>query len=685
MGALGAAVTSKRPYAAFISYRHVDPDRGWARWLHRALEAYRVPRALVPRVGRRRLGRVFRDEEELAASADLSAEIERALQDSDYLLVVCSPRAPESKWVNREIERFQEMGRSDRILALLIEGEPHTSFPPALRTLRPTAERTDLSERDVEPLAADVRPAEGETQRSRRRTALLRTAAAILGCAYDDLRRRAAMQARRRRLIAGGVLLAVAAALGGLSLYAFRQRDQKAQALEDVLRLSDAHALGDLVRDEEALWPLHPDTAPALDAWLRRADRLCARRGLHQSALRKLRGEEAGSTWSFTGQRDAWLNEVLGGLVEGLDAFCDPSDGLMAQVTRRRRAAKRLAEARNQPDPAWDRAIRAISASARYRHARLKRQVGLVPLGEDPVSGLQEFAHVGSGRIPTRDDDGRLQRTDDMAIVLVLLPPGQFVMGAQKKDPNAPNYDPRAMPAEKPVHRVTLTRPFFLGKFEVTQRQWQAMTGSKPAKFPPGNIFHPDGRLITSRHPVENVSWHQATRWLARYRLRLPTEVEWEYACRTDLPAADVLAWSRRSWETLVRYANVADVTFKGGTSSPTGYDATLDDGHYVHAPVGSYEAGSLGLHDMLGNVSELVLDAWKRPRAGDYPTDPQVDPGPAPPSRSLSRVARGGAFDNLPSDIRPTARDWPDAKEVRGSLGLRAAATPHLDDAATR
>src|SRR5579884_1640653 len=96
-------------YAAFISYRHVEPDRGWATWLHRALEAYRVPGRLAAERGLpRRVGRVFRDEEELAASADLSAAIQQALAESRFLIVVCSPRTPASQWVNQEVERFRQ-------------------------------------------------------------------------------------------------------------------------------------------------------------------------------------------------------------------------------------------------------------------------------------------------------------------------------------------------------------------------------------------------------------------------------------------------------------------------------------------------------------------------------------------------------------------------------------------------
>src|SRR5580658_861351 len=149
-------------FAAFISYRHVEPDRRWAKWLHTQVETYRVPKHLQRERGlRARVGRIFRDEEELPASANLSAELEAALQQSRFLIVVCSPRTPASQWVNQEVLRFRELGRHDRVLALLIEGEPADAFPQSLREIRRTVVDTQSLPReqveDVEPLAADVR------------------------------------------------------------------------------------------------------------------------------------------------------------------------------------------------------------------------------------------------------------------------------------------------------------------------------------------------------------------------------------------------------------------------------------------------------------------------------------------------------------------------------------------------
>jgi len=203
----------------------MDPDRQWAKWLHSNLETYRVPTRLVAAGAPDRIGRVFRDEEELPASADLSQRIDDALTTARLLIVICSPRTPESRWVNEEVKRFQALGRADRLLALLIEGEPSQSFPPAMRNL--------------EPLAADVRPVAGESPRAIKKTALLKLLAGILGLPFDDLRRREEERARRRlRLVASGATI-LALIFIGLSFLAWQQW----QRAETELRIARAQHL----------------------------------------------------------------------------------------------------------------------------------------------------------------------------------------------------------------------------------------------------------------------------------------------------------------------------------------------------------------------------------------------------------------------------------------------------------
>lgn len=159
-------------YKAFISYSH--QDEAWADWLHGQLEGYEPPKDLhVPG----RLSPIFRDQEELAASRDLSHSIQEALAESEFLIVVCSPAAAGSKWVQAEIERFMSLGRDRNILCLIVDGAPND----------PDSECLPEPLRQREPLAADVR-AEGHA----RSNSLLRLVAALLGVDFNVLRRREA-------------------------------------------------------------------------------------------------------------------------------------------------------------------------------------------------------------------------------------------------------------------------------------------------------------------------------------------------------------------------------------------------------------------------------------------------------------------------------------------------------------
>jgi len=171
-----------RRYSAFISYRHADntqEGRRWAEWLHRGLERYVVPPDLISTPNLRgdpirdSLYPIFRDEDELPANADLATGIRAALEVSDHLIVLCSPRSAVSPWVRKEVREFKQLGRSDRILAIIIAGEPNADDPAKAREgilrdeecfceeLRFGAMRDDGTldwTIRTEPLAADLRP-----------------------------------------------------------------------------------------------------------------------------------------------------------------------------------------------------------------------------------------------------------------------------------------------------------------------------------------------------------------------------------------------------------------------------------------------------------------------------------------------------------------------------------------------
>ena len=192
-------------YRAFISYSHADEK--WARWLHRSLETYRIPKRLVGQKTAMgavpaKLAPVFRDREELASATDLGSKLTEALEGSACQIVICSRSAASSHWVNEEILAYKRLGRSDRIFSLIVDGEPYASgtsgeeqeecFPPALRFQ--VGADGNLTQTPAEPIAADARP--GKDGKAHAKVKLI---AGILGVGFDDLRQRE-LQRRNRRL-----------------------------------------------------------------------------------------------------------------------------------------------------------------------------------------------------------------------------------------------------------------------------------------------------------------------------------------------------------------------------------------------------------------------------------------------------------------------------------------------------
>lgn len=195
-------------YRAFISYRHGGIDEAVAATLHREIEKYTIPGRLRKKLNRKKIGRAFRDNEELRASSDLSAIIREALLESEWLIVICTKRLPESKWCLEEVENFIKIRGRERILLVLAEGEPDESFPKQLTEIE-----TDEGTVHVEPLAVDVR---GDSQREvirKLKSEKLRLFAPIIDVEYDDLRQRQ-RERRTRRLAA--IALTIMLILGGV-------------------------------------------------------------------------------------------------------------------------------------------------------------------------------------------------------------------------------------------------------------------------------------------------------------------------------------------------------------------------------------------------------------------------------------------------------------------------------------
>jgi formylglycine-generating enzyme required for sulfatase activity len=230
---------------------------------------------------------------------------------------------------------------------------------------------------------------------------------------------------------------------------------------------------------------------------------------------------------------------------------------------------------------------------------------------------------------------------DSKKMEMVLIKPGSFTMGSSEEEPGRSGSD-------WPLHEVTITKPFYIGKYEVTQAQWESVMGNNPSSF----RGRPD-------NPVEKVRWRTCQKFIKKLNslgqgtFRLPTEAEWEYACRAgtmtrfsfgdSLENADQYMW----WE---------------GNNDPNG---TKEVGLKLPNP--------WGLYDMHGNVQEWCEDRWHLP----YERGPQINPqGPSSGSSFFflwkNRVFRGGSFVSRAQDCRSSSRSREQSIDFHYSLGFR-------------
>ena len=189
-------------YRAFISYS--QQDKVWGRRIHTWLETYRLPAdAMLHRSRDRKLGRFFRDDEDMAAAANIAEIVRNALDCAEALIVICSPRSAQSKWVNAEIQHYRRTGRSNKVFAVIIDGVPNSGdpetecFPPALRA---AGDPDDPHALPIEPMGLDVRK-EGQAR------VCARLAAGLLGVDFDELWQRDRRRTeQRQRLLVGGLV-----------------------------------------------------------------------------------------------------------------------------------------------------------------------------------------------------------------------------------------------------------------------------------------------------------------------------------------------------------------------------------------------------------------------------------------------------------------------------------------------
>ena len=283
------------------------------------------------------------------------------------------------------------------------------------------------------------------------------------------------------------------------------------------------------------------------------------------------------------------------------------------------------------------------------------KRVGIAPAGfrVAPGSGPESYTKTGCAQEVIHEGTG---------IVMVYVPAGSFMMGS-------PASEAERLEREGPIHKVSISKGFYLGKYQVTQDEWQKLMGSNPSHYKnAGNLA-----------PVESVSWNECQDFChkAGSGMRLPTEAEWEYACRAgtrttlyngemkivgtnNAPALDPIAW----------YGGNCGVYYEGGVDSSQWAEKQYDHTRASTHPVGRKLPNSWGLYDMIGNVWEWCQDWYD----GDYyKNSPERDL--TGPISGANRVLSGGSWVNGAGNCRTAYRgsNWPG---YRGNIvGLRVAA----------
>ncbi|MEL6428911.1 MAG: SUMF1/EgtB/PvdO family nonheme iron enzyme [Planctomycetota bacterium] len=446
---------------------------------------------------------------------------------------------------------------------------------------------------------------------------------------------RAARWARRRpaqSALAAALVLSLAGGLAAALVLLTDRRDaldrrnlalEKVEGLlSEVTRLADRDATAALLSEEPGLWPVHPRRTDDMARWIERAEEVLGREDDHREARavfeRAVEAEDptdervqrALGRGRIDDQTGAWLLGLVDLHLADLEVLRERLDSVRARHGASTTLAARTVESKTAE---WEAARARLAADPRFEGVELAPQVGLVPLGPDPASGLEEFAVASSGAVPTRADDGTLERSGEMAVVLVLLPGGVAACGSdrpiEERPLGGPFVDPHGLYQEGPHHSCEL-EPFLLGKYEVTQGQWLRQMGVNPSQHT--LKLTKDLEKMTDEDtqlslPVESVSGDQIGTFLARLDLAFPTETQWEYGARAG---TSTIWWTGNEPASLNGAENLADKTAKAAVG-PQGqnYETFIDDGWIGTSPVGSFRANPWGLHDVAGNVLEYCAD----------------------------------------------------------------------------
>ncbi|MBX3461986.1 MAG: protein kinase [Planctomycetes bacterium] len=387
--------------------------------------------------------------------------------------------------------------------------------------------------------------------------------------------------------------------------------------------------------------PARPEALPALQAWLDEFDQVLAQRGRMQAfvdAPPAAASDRRVGGWTATAwARDA-LRAALVRALADLDLLAAPGAERERMTTRIGWARRVVAATVDAHRDAWQRARRELRDDPRFAGVELEPQPGLVPIGRDPATGLQEFALPLPGLdLPLRRSDGLLLRASSCP-VFVLLPGGRTTVGSQADDSAGERYDPWRRPFEPELEEVELA-PFFAAKHELTNAQWRSVA--------PG-AFEPLPELAGPRQPVVAIGAETIVHVLHAWGMRLPSAAEWEHLARagTETPwscGADVAS--------LRSFANLHDDAVAASGYAAEGEAVPWSDGFATTADVGAFAPNGFGLFDVHGNANEVVV---RTDESGVNEFD-----------------LRGGSWHQGPGAARITWRTWWNGRPLP-SIGCR-------------
>ncbi len=462
--------------------------------------------------------------------------------------------------------------------------------------------------------------------------------------------------------------------------FAYEQKSIASQRLTEVMSLSMDQDIDQLILEANELWPLKDNQIPQYQQWLLRAEGLIngtsrtdsageERRtpSLQQQkeALDRIRSRSTSSesiSPVFEDSKDAWWYRELSELIHRIEKFTDPDTGLAGMgihpdhgwgVQRRLQYIKNQQPRKETWRQKWDEALEQIALSPEYsKDLQLTPQEDLLPIGKDPDSGLWEFSHSPSGGLATRDSDGKLILTPETGVILVLVPGSTSLIGSQSESRDLPRFDPYTESWEGPPLLVKESA-YFLSKYEMTQSQWERLTGSNPSGYGPTRLEKPLNGIQyewSGLHPVEQISWNDCQKWLPRWNLKLPTEIQWEIAARgrteTPFPVGNL--------EDLI--PGYYHIDF------PQGNDPNPAKAPF-HTPVGIRAANPFGFYDMIGNVREWCLDDFH-----------EIPLGSTTSQSTDLRSFRGGCFVSDAPNSRISNRPSGDQNFLHRVIGLRPA-----------